>query len=54
MRYKVGKYSQFWYAIIDTKVDLYVKGNVGPYKLDLYKTKAEAEKRCEELNELNK
>ena len=49
-KYEVVRYSQFWYGIIDRKYDLYVKGNVGPHKLMLFKNRKEAENECEKLN----
>lgn len=49
-RYIVAQYSPWWWAIIDTNTNLYVKGPNGPYKLLLFKNKTDAVNKCVELN----
>lgn len=49
-RYIVAQYSPWWWAIIDTNTNLYVKGPNGPYKLLLFKSKIDAVNKCVELN----
>ena len=49
--YEVKRYSRFWWGIIDPETKLYVKGEVGPYGLALFKTRQEAENKIAELEE---